>query len=167
MVSKQGKLRQPSPLACIFCQCIQWQTQTVWQSLSTNINNRLMALWQVLWHCWLGVRKSIWPVKSEWCGYLSEARCRLFAIWSSWCHCIPKHPSPLASFKSKLVLPFWYWLTQAVLEKRPLNGCHSSSIFPGLPGWVGTRRNIHPLIPMRRKKDSLRQQGLLWASEGC
>jgi len=26
-----------------------------------------------------------------------------------------------ASFKSRLVLPFWYWLTEVVLEKRPLN----------------------------------------------
>jgi len=41
----------------------------------------------------------------------------------------PKTPSSLASFKSRLVLPFWYWLTQVVLEerKRPLNGCSSSS----------------------------------------
>jgi len=37
----------------------------------------------------------------------------------------PKTPSSLASFKSRLVLPFWYRLTQAVLEKRPLNGCSS------------------------------------------
>jgi len=35
----------------------------------------------------------------------------------------PKTPSSLASFKSRLVLPFWYWLIQVVLEKRPLNGC--------------------------------------------
>ena len=35
----------------------------------------------------------------------------------------PKTPSSLASFKSRLVLPFWYRLTQIVLEKRPLNGC--------------------------------------------
>jgi len=36
----------------------------------------------------------------------------------------PKTPSSLASFKSRLVsLPFWYWLTQVVPEKRPLNGC--------------------------------------------
>ena len=34
----------------------------------------------------------------------------------------PKKQSSLASFKSRLVLPFWYWLTQAVLEQRPLNG---------------------------------------------
>ena len=39
----------------------------------------------------------------------------------------PKTPSSLASFKSRLVLPFWYQLTQVVLEKRPLNGYSSSS----------------------------------------
>jgi len=31
----------------------------------------------------------------------------------------------LVSLKSKLALPFWCRLTQAVLEKRPLNGCRS------------------------------------------
>ena len=35
----------------------------------------------------------------------------------------PKIPSSLALFTSRLVLPLWYWLTQVVLEKRPLNGC--------------------------------------------
>ena len=39
----------------------------------------------------------------------------------------PKTPPWLASFKSRLVLPFWYWLTQAVLDKMLLNGCSSSS----------------------------------------
>jgi len=34
----------------------------------------------------------------------------------------PKTPSSLASFKSRLVLLFWYRLTQVVLEKKPLNG---------------------------------------------
>ena len=32
----------------------------------------------------------------------------------------PQTPSSLASFKSRPVLPFWYWLAQVVLEKRPL-----------------------------------------------
>jgi len=32
-------------------------------------------------------------------------------------------PLSLASVKSRLVLPFWYWPTQVVLEKGPLNGC--------------------------------------------
>ena len=39
-------------------------------------------------------------------------------IWSSWCHC---YSLSLASVKSRLVLPLWYWLTWAVLEKGPLN----------------------------------------------
>ena len=36
-----------------------------------------------------------------------------------------KTSSFLASFKSGLFLPFWYQLSQVVLEKRPLNGCTS------------------------------------------
>ena len=41
-----------------------------------------------------------------------------------------KIPSSIASFKSGLVLPFWYWITQVVvvLEKMPLNGCSNSSL---------------------------------------
>ena len=41
-------------------------------------------------------------------------------LWPSWCHC---HSLSLAPVKSRFVLPFWYRLTQVVLEKRPLNGC--------------------------------------------
>ena len=40
--------------------------------------------------------------------------------WPSWCHC---HSLSLASVKSRLVLPFWYWLTQVVMDKGLLNGC--------------------------------------------
>ena len=38
-------------------------------------------------------------------------------IWPSQCHC---HSLSLASVKSRLVLPFLYWLTRVVPEK---NGC--------------------------------------------
>ena len=38
-------------------------------------------------------------------------------IWSSTYHCHPKTPQSLDSFKSRLVLPFWYWLTQVVRKK--------------------------------------------------
>ena len=38
----------------------------------------------------------------------------------SWYHC---HSLSLASVKSRLVLPFWYWLTRVVLDKGPLNRC--------------------------------------------
>ena len=41
-------------------------------------------------------------------------------IWPSWCHC---HSLSLASVKSRLFLPFWYQLTQVVLENGPLNRC--------------------------------------------
>ena len=47
-------------------------------------------------------------------------------IWLSWCHC---HSLSLAPVKSRLVLPFWYRLTQVVLEKRPLSGCSSCGAF--------------------------------------
>ena len=46
-------------------------------------------------------------------------------------HLMPLHPTTplsLASFKYRLVLPFWYRLSQVVLEKRPQNGCTGSSI---------------------------------------
>ena len=41
---------------------------------------------------------------------------------------MPLHSLALAPVKSRLVLLFWYRLTQVVLEKRPLNGSSSSSI---------------------------------------
>jgi len=62
-----------------------------------------------------------------WCGYLSGSRCRLFAYGPADATAIPKTPSSPASFKPRLLLPFWYRLTQVVLEKRPLNGCSSIS----------------------------------------
>ena len=90
-------------------------------------NSVCCLLPSVLWRCWLGSRKGIRPVKNwvvgYWHGYLSGARCRLFAYGPADATAIPKPPSSLASFKSRLVLPFWYQLTQVVLVKRPLNGC--------------------------------------------
>ena len=41
-------------------------------------------------------------------------------IWPSWCHC---HSLSLASVKSRLILPSWYWLTWVVPEKGPLYVC--------------------------------------------
>ena len=76
----------------------------------------------VLWRCWLGGRKGIWPVKTEWwvLVWLSVWGGVQTCIWPSWCHC---HSLSLASVKSRLVLPFWYWLTRVVPDKEPLNGC--------------------------------------------
>ena len=44
----------------------------------------------------------------------------------------PKTPSSLDSFKSRLILPFWYRLIQVVLEKRLLYRCSSSSVYSSL-----------------------------------
>jgi len=77
----------------------------------------------VLWHCWLGSRKGIRPVKKQsggvlaWLSVWNEVQT---CVWPSWCHC---HSLSLAPVKSRLVFPFWYRLTQVVLDKRPLNAC--------------------------------------------
>jgi len=52
----------------------------------------------------------------------------MVSVWSelqtcirpSWCRC---HSLSLASVKSRLVLPFWYWLTWVVPDKGLLNVC--------------------------------------------
>ena len=80
----------------------------------------------VFWCCWLVIRKSIWSVKIErlLLVWLSGVRCRLFAYGQADATAVQsQNPSSLASYKSILVLPFWYRLTQVVREKRVLNGC--------------------------------------------
>ena len=82
----------------------------------------VLNLPSVLWRCWLGRRKGIWPVKKlsggmlAWLSVWSEVQT---CIWPSWCHC---HSLSVASVKSRLVLPFWYRLTQVIPEKGPFNG---------------------------------------------
>jgi len=101
----------------------------VWKVQWHNKQNCIciLLMWSfgpsVLWRCWLGNRKGIRPVKKQ-----SGEVLAWLSVWSevqtctrpSWCHC---HSLSLASVKSRLVLPFWYWLTQVVLDKGPLNGC--------------------------------------------
>jgi len=60
-----------------------------------------------------------------WCGYLCRARLRLFAYGPADATASP-NPIISSSFKLRLVLPFWYRLTQVVPEKKPLNRCSSS-----------------------------------------
>ena len=48
-------------------------------------------------------------------------------LWRCSRRFLKASPSYLASVKSRSVLPFWYLLTQVVLEKRPLSGFSSSS----------------------------------------
>ena len=75
-----------------------------------------------------GVRKSIRPAKIEWWGVgvvICPVPDYLYIVQLMPPPIHPKTLSSLASFKSRLVLPFWYRLTQVVLEKRPSKG-HSS-----------------------------------------
>ena len=79
-----------------------------------------MSVPSVLWHCWLGGRKGIRPVKNWvvgcWHGYLG---------WGADLHMAQQMPLPLTiscSSKSRLVLPswflpFWYLLTRVVPDK--------------------------------------------------
>jgi len=53
-------------------------------------------------------------------------------IWPSRYHC---YSLSLASVKSRLFLPFWYWLTRVVPDKGPLNGCVCVWLTPWIPLW--------------------------------
>ena len=71
----------------------------------------------------------------------------MICIWSSWRHC-----HPIISCFSKIqngLKPFWCWLTQVVLEKRPLNVCacvcvQSSKLLCRLP--LTDKFLVHTLI---------------------
>ena len=102
-------------------------TNTLTTHISVKVSEKKPL---VLWNCWLGVRKSIRPVKIEWWGvnvvvYLERGADCLHTV-----QLMPlpsQTPSSLASFKSRLLLPFWYRLIHADLERRPLNRCCSSN----------------------------------------
>jgi len=58
---------------------------------------------------------------------LSGGMCRLFAYGPADATAVPKPRHLLPDLSPDRFLPFWYRLIQVVLEKRPLNGCSSSS----------------------------------------
>jgi len=62
----------------------------------------------------------------------------------------PETPLSLAEFKSGLFLPFWYRLIQVVLEKKPLNGCSSSSSGGSGGGYLPTQFNAGVVWAMQR-----------------
>ena len=81
----------------------------------------------VLWRCWLGGKKGIWPVKTEWW----DAG-MVICLWRGVdLHMAQLMPLPLTiscACKSRLVLPFWYGLTRVIPDKRPLNSCCCCSL---------------------------------------
>ena len=79
-----------------------------WYVNSSNIGVFLTSTFS-LWHCWLGVRKSIRPIKNwvmgYWRGYLSGVWCKWFAYGPADATATP---SSLASVKSSTFLVLAY-----------------------------------------------------------
>ena len=71
----------------------------------------------------LGIRKSTRPVKTEWCVGIVVCLAQGADCLHICLHLLFADATVI--FKFRLFLPFWYQLTQVVLEKRPLNGCSS------------------------------------------
>jgi len=123
---KMKKSAESAELSTARCNELQQQCLTAERELKDKVCLLILVsfiqLWVITFCLLLAGRQEEHPACRNWvvrccCGYLSGARCR--------CH---YHlTSSLASFKSRLVLAFWYRLTQFVLEKWPLNGCSSSS----------------------------------------
>lgn len=60
------------------------------QASNSNITCSLctFSVSPVLSNCWLGIRRSIRPVKTEWRGWMSVcSEMQLICNWHSWCHC--------------------------------------------------------------------------------
>jgi len=80
----------------------------------TNSSYRLtmVVVSSVLWHCWLGVRKSIRPVNIEWWGVSvvicleRGADCLQYDAIYCWCHCIAKPHHLLPHLN-----PDWFYLS--------------------------------------------------------
>jgi len=87
----------------------------------------------VLWHCRFDIKKSIRPAKIEQWG-VGVVIC--LERGADCLHTVQLIPLPsqnlivtcLVEIQARLVLPFWYWLTQVVLGKKPLNRCSSSVV---------------------------------------
>ena len=87
----------------------------------------------VLWHCWLGDRKGIRPVKKTGC-WLVGGNILTGALHVLWLQLSPPPPSSLAPIKSKMET-FWYRLTQVHLE----NGRKNGEIVCFTIGWMPKR----------------------------
>ena len=82
---------------------------------------------------------------------------KAFPVWANK-QCLCWITKPVASAAES---------AEAMLHKHTQPPPHNRlmALCSGLPGWTGTRRNIHPLTPTRKKKkDSHRQQGPLYGS---
>ena len=84
----------------------------------------------VLWHCWLGVKKSIRPEKIDWWGAGVVICLERVADCLHTVQLVPmpsQNPIISCLIQIRTGLTSWYSVTQVVLEKWPLNGSNSSS----------------------------------------
>ena len=97
----------------VYMATICWAASNSWSwCYQTN-----KAVPSVFSDCWLGIRKSIWPLVNwvTWCwhGYLSGMRCKWFAYGPA-----NVTPSSLASLKSRMVLSFRCQLIRNVIGNQ-------------------------------------------------
>ena len=89
---------------------LSWHPNSARKSTAKSNNTSLLSvriLPSVLWHCWFGSASRRAILSDEALVWLSVwSKVQIVCIWSSWWHCIPKTPSSLASFKSRLVVRY-------------------------------------------------------------
>ena len=113
----------------------------------------------MLWCCWFGDRKGIWPVKTEWWGAGV-----VICLWGAALHMSQLMPLPLtvSCFSNiQIVLPFWYWLTRVVPDNahthtHPFNGPLSRTIR------VSRYQKVKP-IWILLKQETVSGSGISWA----
>ena len=93
----------------------------VWNKVPEG-NTLILEIPSVHWHCWLGGRKGIRPVKN----WVVGAGVVICLEQGADLHMVQLIPLPLnvsCSSKIQIGLPFWYRLTRIVPDKGPLNVC--------------------------------------------
>ena len=120
--SRQITMPAPPPLSFLQAGCPSCRPTNSVKALKAQSSlitkNKCRPVPSVLWHCWLGIRKSIQPVKIKWRG-VGVVIClewgadlQTVCIWSSWCHCIPKPHHFLPHLN-----PDWLYLSDTGLPK--------------------------------------------------
>jgi len=110
-LAKQWALQNLQPRQTMFMYCSEWEKR-----YSSDIGTSALTvalLLQGIYMILFGCKKLSGGVLA-WLSVCGEVP---ICIWPSWCHC----HSLSCSSKSRLVLPFWYQLTQVVPDKGPLN----------------------------------------------
>ena len=95
----------------------EWPSCQPMKCHCTEGNNYINSQTSVLWRCWLGGRKGIQPVKTEWWGYRSGARCKWFAYGPADANATPSSLSPVKIrmvYLSGVGLPRLSWKKKAI-----------------------------------------------------